>query len=84
MISMENTVNVGACKREVLRGKKLFDAKTAAPCRKSCDGSSYRQKGLSHRRRSSDVMTYPRMSLAMTGAKASTACSGDAGATVDP
>ena len=40
MISMENTVNAGACKREVLREKKLFDAKTAAPCRKSCDGSS--------------------------------------------
>ena len=40
MISMENTVNVGACKREVLRGKKLFDVKTAAPCRKSCDGTA--------------------------------------------
>ena len=40
MISMENTVNAGACKREVLRGKKLFDVKTAAPCRKSCDGTA--------------------------------------------
>ena len=40
MISMENTVNAGACKREVFRGKKLFDVKTPAPCRKSCDGAA--------------------------------------------